>query len=666
MVDAANPFTVTVTLQRTLAHCDADTLRRVMMVSRAHYAEAKRALVMRAAETGALSYRQTLPGALRTLQILRECNPRLARMVAAKPIYYHERIVRYGDAHTYRRYFSAVSECALLDMCRWGNLAAFRDLASPLLCEFSARTLRSFFRAACNAGQAEVAQYVYYDMALEKRGGLVRKPARILQNTEATGEGFAKMLRLLKRIDPTLAASRALFEHACASHSTEALRELVDMGFEMDSRAFTYGLEHACRAGDVRMVRELRALAAGLTPDNTVPWYAATRQNQAELFRELRDAGMRFGEREYCELMLTAVQEGRTDLLRELHGMGVSARGACDAMFAAIRCDDVEIFRELMRMGLTLETMRNNLALHHAVSYRRTEFVREMLAAGMPLEDLRTVRDHKTPLYIAAQENCADIVRMFREAGLTAADVRFQHDNYENVLSVAVRNGHLEVVKELLLMVGPDDVRAIRPEALAVAGGRNAELVRQLLAAGLTVDSDGVVTSETLSFIVLNGCVENLRVLRDAGLTVEKVRKDAHNMLRIASAAADVEIIRELRDMGVTMRDVRQRTPESAVPLLVCAAANSGDATVVRELVGMGLTADDVRQRDCSALLVAVEGGCAGVVRELVNTGLTVEDVRKALEKARNMWGRDEIAHILGAVRLTQEGAAGAERVSFV
>lgn len=71
-----------------------------------------------------------------------------------------------------------------------------------------------------------------------------------------------------------------------------------------------------------------------------------------------------------------------------------------------------------------------------------------LLESGANIND-KEVRDEidQTPLIVAAQSGCKDIVEMLLQAG---ADIHHRNDQGENALICAAQEGHKEIVKMLL------------------------------------------------------------------------------------------------------------------------------------------------------------------------------------------------------------------------
>jgi ankyrin repeat protein len=83
-----------------------------------------------------------------------------------------------------------------------------------------------------------------------------------------------------------------------------------------------------------------------------------------------------------------------------------------------------------------------------------TDVVSFLLSKGANFND-EQYRDtiNQTPIIVAAQHGCADIVRLFIEAGIK--DINHKNDQGESALLTAAQEGHKEIVK-ILLEAGAD------------------------------------------------------------------------------------------------------------------------------------------------------------------------------------------------------------------
>jgi ankyrin repeat protein len=104
---------------------------------------------------------------------------------------------------------------------------------------------------------------------------------------------------------------------------------------------------------------------------------------------------------------------------------------------------------------LNAKDMEHDTAIMKAVrNCHATDMVSFLLEKGANIND-QEYRDtiNQTPIIVAAQHGCTDIVRLLLEAGIK--DINHKNDQGESALLTAAQEGHKEIV-QILLDAGAD------------------------------------------------------------------------------------------------------------------------------------------------------------------------------------------------------------------
>jgi len=201
--------------------------------------------------------------------------------------------------------------------------------------------------------------------------------------------------------------------------------------------------------------------------------------------------------------------------------------------------------------------------------------------------------------------------------------INVMDDGDRTPLSWAAEKGHEAVVRILLnagATIDTEDTDGRTPLLWAAESGHEA-VVRILLDAGATVDTKDIYGQMPLSWAAENGHEAVVRILLDAGATVDT--KDTYGgrmPLSWAAGNGHEAVVRILLDAGATVdtKNTYARTPLSW-------AAENGHEAVVRILLDAGATVDTKNTYGQTPLLWAAENGHEAVVRMLLDAGATVD-----------------------------------------
>ena len=263
-----------------------------------------------------------------------------------------------------------------------------------------------------------------------------------------------------------------------------------------------------------------------------------------------------------------------------------------------------------------------NMLLWGAAKVGDRHAVRMLLVEGADREWCHPEKSN--PLCVAAKEGHQEVVKEM------LSDDKCTHETMAmKALPFAASSGHEDMV-ELLLKGVPIDVlkgcdEAARAVAKAAEQGHQG-VVERLLAAGLDVDleSDGYNPLQ-------QACLKNRRVMVEylltAGADVNKATKSKQRTaLFLASWRGRREVVELLLGAGadVDKTDYRGYTP------LMGAITITGDCEVVKLLLGAGAEVDKTEEDGCTPLLVASMGGKRKVVQLLLGAGAEVDKTDNA------------------------------------
>ena len=223
-------------------------------------------------------------------------------------------------------------------------------------------------------------------------------------------------------------------------------------------------------------------------------------------------------------------------------------------------------------------------ALADAVQRGDAAAVRTLLARDANVDERQG--DGATALHWAAYLNDVDTTTALIRAG---ADVHAANDFGVTPLVLAARNGHAEIITQLLAAgVDPNDPR-------------------QTVNAGET----------PLMLAARTGQVDAVEVLANAGADIDAQETwNGQSALMWAAAEGHVPVVESLLGLGA---DILVRSNSGATPLLF--ATRKGSIRAVRALLAAGSDVNDARPDGATPLLVAVVNGHEDLVDLLLATG---------------------------------------------
>lgn len=146
-----------------------------------------------------------------------------------------------------------------------------------------------------------------------------------------------------------------------------------------------------------------------------------------------------------------AASRGHADIVRILLEEGsdrhaITSRG-CTALFYAVERGHIETLHVLLDAGLTTLDQAEDSILHVASLYGQYDIIKDQLLTSDQGSINQTEAEGRTPLFNAAMRGYGDIVELLLSQNADAN----KRDRYSSsALFAAVRNEHLEIVKQLL------------------------------------------------------------------------------------------------------------------------------------------------------------------------------------------------------------------------
>ncbi|WP_454782333.1 ankyrin repeat domain-containing protein [Legionella sp. WA2022007384] len=193
------------------------------------------------------------------------------------------------------------------------------------------------------------------------------------------------------------------------------------------------------------------------------------------------------------------------------------------------------------------------------------------------------------------------------------------YDRYGGgLLFMACKNGHLDMVKELLLQPGVEinPHRGMTPLSIACYKG-HVEVVKTLLAQeGIEINLADDLGATPLFYACQNGHVDVVKeLLKQPKTNTRQTNIDTFSPLHIACKKGHVDVVKELLSKNIK---INKLTDKQETPLYI--ACKNGHVDIVKALLKQpGIDVDQENMQYETPLYIACRNGHSGVVRELLS-----------------------------------------------
>lgn len=235
-------------------------------------------------------------------------------------------------------------------------------------------------------------------------------------------------------------------------------------------------------------------------------------------------------------ILRDAIACDRSDIVHNLHDMGLTADDARSVLLSAVTCDSFTVLCAVRDMGLTVEDVRvdNNMLLQQAVKQGNQFVVAVLHGMGLNAQDARA--NGNKALKTAAEKGYAGCARALHKMGLTHEDACA-----DDMVAVrtAIENGHVEIMKVFQKMQLPlECLRGEKygfpePWSLCMAAQvGDAAMIQQLRVMGLSAKDARANSCEALRWAVHND--DSVREVVAMGLTRLDVEQANQHMAKMA------------------------------------------------------------------------------------------------------------------------------------
>jgi ankyrin repeat protein len=392
------------------------------------------------------------------------------------------------------------------------------------------------------------------------------------------------------------AGERPLHAAARAGHA-EVVRDLLGAGARVRGRdgEGDTALTLAAAGGHAEVVRDL--LAAGADVVDTAPLFAAVGHPAVRDLLLLAGADIHYPDAQGRSLLIAAVQQGDTELVRALLAADVDTEAADKqgqtARDYATLYQRSEIVALLDGGGEAAEEAARRRALWDAAGAADLAKVRELIAAGVDVNARGPAG--LTPLALAVARGQVALAQALLEAG---ADVEARDDRGWPPLQLAI----LSI---------PDDFTRERSPGYF---GDYPATVRTLLQGGADLGARGPFGHTALTLAAEKGYEDLVRILRIAG--AREPDGLTEKALRVAAVHGEWDRVRELMrsGVGVSGADANGNTA-------LMEACKQGNREMVEALLAAGAEIHAADEGDNPALAQAAQAGHAEIVRALLRAG---------------------------------------------
>jgi len=374
----------------------------------------------------------------------------------------------------------------------------------------------------------------------------------------------------------------------------------------------------------------------------TIVFYSDNRSKADIAVRLGAERGGRFYYHDYnkdffdiMERFFNAVQSGSIDDIRKIHqeyqdlqqhdrNLVWDLVNCSGVLHQAAISGDRGIFRQLIAWGDAAEYMPKYAAktspFHLAAKHGHLGLVQDIIALGVPAAPLD--EDGKTPAHYAAAAGHLEVVDFLLKKG---ADPLVEDDYGVTLLHEAASSGNEKLVRLLLEKGAPVEARDLHgntPLLYGAAGGSVA-VVKTLLAAGADLDGRndwGRIGEGALHFAAEKGQTEVVRHLLAAGLSPDSQGRKGRTPLMLAAEGGFDETVGLLLEHGAKPQ-CRDDWDSTAMHY----AARSGSVPVYELLRAAGSDVQTENYTEGSPLHIACAAGRADLAWKMLDDGATID-----------------------------------------
>jgi ankyrin repeat protein len=260
-----------------------------------------------------------------------------------------------------------------------------------------------------------------------------------------------------------------------------------------------------------------------------------------------------------------------------------------ESLFIAIINGNLEIVKELIKEGADVNEDNNSITpIMIASSKGYLDIVKELIKAGADVN--KENDDEATPIFFASNGHL-EIVKELIKAG---ADVNYQMNDGTTPIMFASKNGHLEIVKEL---------------------------IKELIKAGADVNKENDNEITPIFLASKNGHLEIVKELMKTGADVNKENDNGETPIMTASHMGHLKIVKELIKEGA---DVNKENTRGDTPLFDASA--KGHLEIVKELIKEGADVNKEDKKGNTPIRFAIINGNLETVKELIKAGADVKE----------------------------------------
>ncbi|XP_067653167.1 putative ankyrin repeat protein RF_0381 [Haliotis asinina] len=387
----------------------------------------------------------------------------------------------------------------------------------------------------------------------------------------------------------------------------------------------------ACQGGDVGLVKYILSLdkhdinGQVLCGATSVMLAAENGHRHVVEFLVGQGANVSLQDNSKNKILHFASRAGHVDVVKyvlSLPVVDINSRGWKDmtsAMMAAENGhkDVVELlFRNLANMSL--KGLYGNTILHYASRAGHVDVVQYILSLSVVDINSRGRKD-MTPVMMAVGKGHQEVVKLLVGQG---ASVSLQDNRGNNILHIACRGGHVEMVKYVLSQSMAD------------------------------INSRGWKTFTPVMVAAGKGRKEVVEFLVSKGADINTSNRAGKNILHLACRAENVELVKYI--LSKNMADINSRDKKQMTPILI--AAMEGHEEVVQLLVNEGAKVSLRDKKANNILHLACRGGHVEVVKYILSQNMVDINSRNRKEMTPVMIAESR-GHVQVVALLVRNGA---------